>query len=312
MKSAMSNELQFVEQLRRQFAVRAPVATGIGDDGAVLKNLDGSETVVVTDMLLDGVHFDLRNTSAELAGRKAIAVNLSDLAAMGCRPTAAFVSIAVPKLTESDKFLADLYCGIQGLSEQFDFTVAGGDTNSWNGPFAINVCMTGEPFADRSILRSGAKPGDTLLVTGALGGSLLSGRHLTFEPRLSESRWLADKFDVNAMMDISDGLAIDLHRMMDASCTGATLTAADIPVHEAVPSDLSPEERLRAAVSDGEDFELLIAMSPDSAVAAQQSIHAGPGVQLTTVGHVTTERGCRLIDASGDIRNLPTAGWQHG
>ena len=312
MKCAMVNELQFIEQLRQQFAVRPPVATGIGDDGAVLKNSDGSENVIVTDMLLDGVHFDLSDTSAELAGRKAVAVNLSDLAAMGCRPTAAFVSIAVPKLAESEQLLTELYRGIQGLSKQFDFTVAGGDTNSWNGPFAINVCMTGEPFQGRCHLRSGAKPGDVLLVTGALGGSLASGRHLSFEPRLNESRWLTGRFDVNAMMDISDGLAIDLHRMMDASCSGAILTAADIPVHVDVSSDLSPEYRIRASLSDGEDFELLIAMSPESAVAAQQSRCGSSGVQLTAVGHVTTERGCRMMDAFGDIHDLPATGWQHG
>jgi len=308
----MVNEIQFVEQIRQQFPVRSPVATGIGDDGAVLKNADGSENVVVTDMLLDGVHFDLSDVSAELVGRKAVAVNLSDLAAMGCRPTAAFVSIAVPKLAQSEQLLTELYRGIQGLSEQFDFTVAGGDTNLWNGPFAINVCMTGEPFRGRCHLRSGAKPGDVLLVTGALGGSLATGRHLSFEPRLNESRWLTDRFKVHAMMDISDGLAIDLHRMMDASGSGAILTAADIPVHTDVSFDLSPEYRVRASLSDGEDFELLIAMSPESATAAQQSRRAGSEVQLTAVGHVTTERGCRMIDRSGDIHDLPVMGWQHG
>jgi len=307
----MSIYFLFFEHLRLQCAVKAPVSTGIGDDGAILKNPGGGETIVVTDMLLDGVHFDLSNTTAELAGRKAIAVNLSDLAAMGCRPTAAFVSIAVPKLAESEQFLTDLYRGILGLSDQFDFTVAGGDTNSWNGPFAINVCMTGEPFADRAILRSGAQPGDTLLVTGALGGSLASGRHLSFEPRLNVSRWLADNCDVNAMMDISDGLAIDLHRMMDASYTGAILASADIPVHVDVPPDLSPEERVRAALSDGEDFELLIAMSPESAIAAQQSIQPDGSVRLISIGSVAEERGCRIVNASGDIRNLPASGWRH-
>jgi len=306
----MTNELQFVEQLRQQFAAKAPVSTGIGDDGAVLRNPDGSETVIVTDMLLDGVHFDLSRTSAELAGRKAVAVNLSDLAAMGCRPTAAFVSIAVPKLAESKRLLAELYRGIQSLSDQYNFTIAGGDTNSWKGPFAINVCMTGEPFGDRSILRSGARPGDTLLVTGPLGGSLASGRHLLFEPRLKESEWLTTHCDVHAVMDISDGLAIDLHRMMTASDTGATLTAEQIPVHNDVSSQLPAKERLNAALSDGEDFELLIAMPQKAAAVARQSIPTG--CRLTVVGHVTEERGCRIVNESGQTSELPATGWQHG
>jgi thiamine-monophosphate kinase len=307
----MSSEVEFVEQLRQQFPAVSPVRTGIGDDGAVLANPDGSETVVVTDMLLDGVHFEISTTSAQLAGRKAIAVNLSDLAAMGCRPTAAFVSIAVPKLTDSKQFLTDLYRGIHGLAEQYEFTVAGGDTNSWNGPFAINVCMTGEPFAEQSILRSGAEPGDTLLVTGPLGGSLASRRHLAFEPRLKESEWLVTNCDVHAMMDISDGLAIDLHRMMDASGTGATLKPTQIPVHPDVPPDLSAEDRLKAAFSDGEDFELLISMPPDSVPTAQRSMAAIGYHDLSVIGTVTEEGGCRTIDKSGNAHLLPPEGWQH-
>lgn len=305
----MTSELQFVEQLRQQFAAKAPVSTGIGDDGAVLMNPDGSETVIVTDMLLDGVHFDLSHTSAALAGHKAVAVNLSDLAAMGCRPTAAFVSIAVPQLAESERLLTDLYSGIQELAEQYDFTVAGGDTNSWSGPFAVNVCMTGEPFCDRSILRSGARPGDTLLVTGALGGSLASGRHLSFAPRLRESEWLVTNCDIHAMMDLSDGLAIDLHRMMNASDTGAILNAGQIPVHKDVPSQLSAEERLKAALSDGEDFELLIAMPQNAAAAVQRS--TPPSCRLTVVGQVTDEGGCRVVSEAGKASDLPVTGWQH-
>lgn len=306
----MTNELDFIQQLRQQCAVRAPVTTGIGDDGAVLSNPDGSRTVVVTDMLLDGIHFDLRQSGAALAGRKAVAVNLSDLAAMGCRPTAAFVSIAIPDLSQSARFLRELYEGIATLTDRYEFTVAGGDTNSWNGPFAINVCLTGVPFADQVVLRAGARPGDVLAVTGPLGGSLASGRHLTFEPRLEVAEMLVRSSVVHAMMDISDGLAIDLHRLMHSSDTGARLQAAQIPVHTDVPAGQTSAERLASALSDGEDFELLIALPQEALHAAQQAlaeVSAGP---LIEIGSVTDEQTCRLVDDSG-IRELPITGWQH-
>ena len=305
-------ERDFVEQLTKQFPVRPPVETGIGDDGAVLTNSDGSKLVVVTDMLLDGVHFDVANTPAGLLGRKAVAVNLSDLAAMGCRPTAAFVSIAVPGLVRSIEFLNGLYGGIQGLSEQFGFTLAGGDTNSWDGPFAINVCMTGAPYGDRAILRSGAQPGDSLLVTGALGGSLSAGRHLSFEPRLDVARQLATELPIHAIIDISDGLAIDLHRMMDASGTGAIVTENDVPIHDDVPSGLSRQDRLTAALSDGEDFELLIAAPPESVQAACRLTDSRGESLLSVIGTVTEERGCRMTDAVDGTRELSAEGWQHG
>ena len=305
-------ETEFVEQLRRQFPVHAPVATGIGDDGAVLTNPDGSQTVVVSDMLLDGVHFDVAGTRPELIGRKAIAVNLSDLAAMGCCPTAAFISIAVPGLTQSNRFLNGLYRGIQSLSERFDFTVAGGDTNSWTGPFAISVSMTGTPFDNRAILRTGAEPGDSLVVTGALGGSLASQRHLAFEPRLDVARLLTRNSTVHAMIDISDGLAIDLHRLLKAGDTGALLYLDSVPVHEDVASGLSREDRLRAALSDGEDFELLMAMPAGLVDAAAALVQSESDSTLTVVGTITEDSGCRAVDSDGNLSDLHEIGWQHG
>lgn len=305
-------ELEFVRQLRQQFTPRPPVKTGIGDDGAVLTGSDGRDLVVVTDMLLDDVHFSLSTTSATLIGRKAVAVNLSDLAAMGCRPTAAFVSIAVPKSAALPDFLSDLYQGIGILAEELDFTVAGGDTNLWNGPFAINVCLTGEPYGERAILRCGAQPGDSLLVTGSLGGSLNSGRHLSFAPRLDVAEVLATNIDVHAMIDISDGLSIDLHRLMDAGNVGSVLKAADVPVHHDVPDTRPPNDRLHAAMSDGEDFELLIAVPPDCVNTARLLVESACGLQLTVIGAVTAELGCRLLDFEGNVNDLSVSGWEHG
>lgn len=156
----MTTERQFIRDLQAQFGTVPPVKIGIGDDGAVLDVSGDSEQVVVTDLLLDGVHFDLNVTSPFLVGRKAVAVNLSDLAAMGCRPTAAFVSLAIPRgrPQAATDFLCELYRGIQQMTDEFQFSLAGGDTNSWNGPFAINVCLTGVPFSRRPFLRSDAQP----------------------------------------------------------------------------------------------------------------------------------------------------------
>lgn len=319
----MTTENDFIRRIARRFPLRPPVEVGIGDDGAVLRcgrTMGPDQTacaadriVVVTDMLLDGVHFELDRISPRLAGRKAVAVNLSDLAAMACFPTAAFVSIAVPKTMPmpSGEFLDELYSGIESLTEQFNFTLAGGDTNSWNGPFAINVCLTGSPMKEQPVLRSTAMPGDRIFVTGLLGGSLLSGRHLTFEPRLEFARWLIDQTTINAMMDLSDGLSVDLHRMMEASHTAAILRADAIPIHPDVSKHLPEWQRLNAALGDGEDFELLFCV-PDSAVTTLMEKAVEQSMPLYDVGVVTEGAHVRLQDSRGSIRLLTETGWQHG
>ncbi len=282
---------------------------GIGDDGAVIR-CDSSHEIVVTDMLLEGRHFETATTSPELIGRKAVAVNLSDLAAMGCWPTAAFVSIAVPTAwSDAAVFLDKMYGGIEGLSQRYQFSVAGGDTNSWEGPFVINVALTGVPCGAKPILRSGAKAGDVLLVTGPLGGSFYSGRHLTFEPRLNAARWLAGNSIVHAMMDISDGLAIDLHRMMEASATGAVIDADAVPISNSVDESIEDAARLQRALSDGEDFELLLAVPIDEAERLRSSV-GEIGCDMIAVGRVTDDPDI-LIARDGRHEVLPVLGWQH-
>ncbi len=308
----MKTERQFIRDLQSQFPNRQPVLVGIGDDGAVLDVSSEKQQVVVTDLLLDGVHFDLQLTSPFLAGRKAVAVNLSDLAAMGCRPTAAFVSIAVPRngIGSSQDFLQELYRGIQQMTDEFQFTLAGGDTNSWNGPFAINVCLTGVPYSGRPILRSAAQVGDAIFVTGALGGSLTHGRHLTFTPRLQISEWLGQIVRVRAMMDISDGLSLDLHRMMEASGTGAEIIASAIPIHSDVPTFESSERRLETALSDGEDFELLFTVDESDAKLLSAAAHASE-ISIYQIGRVRNDSGIDLIDAHGNRSKMSASGWQH-
>lgn len=304
----MTTERQFIQQLQHRFPAKAPVDVGIGDDGAVLNCADERQQIVVTDMLLDQVHFDLKSTSPRLAGRKAVAVNLSDLAAMACWPTAAFISIAVPRrLRWSDRFLGDVYDGIAALADEYEFCIAGGDTNVWDGPFAVNVCMTGVPMGSSAILRSGARLGDKLFITGPLGGSLASNRHLSFEPRVHLSKWLVDNTEVHAMMDISDGLGIDLHRLMEASGTGALLFEDQIPIHDDVPRSSSNAERLNAAFSDGEDFELLFAVSD----ADSPTLQSGDN-HFHLIGHVTDECGHVFLEAPDGGRSVVgESGWQH-
>lgn len=302
----MTSELDFIRQLQERCRVRPPVEVGIGDDGAVLKGSDNTRQVVVTDLLLDGVHFDLSLTTPRLAGRKALAVNLSDLAAMACWPTAAFTSIVVPRNLESKQsFLDELYAGMQEFTDRYEFCVAGGDTNSWDGPFAINVTLTGAPIADSPVLRSTAQPGDFIVVTGPLGGSLPNDRHLHFEPRLNVARQLCDHLKVHALMDISDGLSIDLTRMMEASGTGAVVNATGIPIHQDVPSSISPEKRLEHALNDGEDFELLATVSsvPDNLPT---------GLRLHVIGRVTDNAGIiHLAKPNGVPEPMEVKGWQH-
>ncbi len=308
----VTTENEFIRTLARRFPVRPPVEVGIGDDGAVLYDPDSLRTIIVTDMLLDGVHFDLNRTSPRLAGRKAVAVNLSDLAAMACRPTAALVSLAVPRSLRcaAFEFLDELYDGIEELTEHYKFTLAGGDTNSWDGPLAINVCLTGVPFGSQPVLRSGAQSGDVLFVTGPLGGSLHHDRHLLFSPRLEIAEWLIRHVPISAMMDISDGLSMDLHRLTEASRCSAVLDAGRIPIHGDVPLSLPHVKRLEAALGDGEDFELLFSVNRMVAVTLQEEA-ARAGIVLYQIGVVESGTGCRIRDSHGNESPMQISGWQH-
>ena len=278
---------------------------GIGDDGAVINSEGQPRQVIVTDMLLDGVHFDLNIHPAHLCGRKAVAVNLSDLAAMGCRPTAAFVSIAIPRSlgTKADDFLDQIYAGMEELARQFDFTIAGGDTNVWNGPFAINVCCTGVPFGDRVFLRSTAQPGDIICVTGPLGGSYESGRHLTFTPRLAEAEWLSKQDGVHAVMDISDGLLIDLQRMCEASGVGASLDFETIPRNKTLDGRVLTVD----AIDDGEDFELLYTLRD----ASQLCLSDLPEFCTHRIGRIVAQQPPFGPSEQFNSGECGSRGWEH-
>lgn len=301
------SERSFIRQLQK-FPTRPPVDVGIGDDGAVIDCSSGSKQIVVTDMLIDQVHFDTSSDDGYDIGYKCVAVNLSDLAAMASVPTAAFLSLALPKqLTADTTFLDEFYRAIEDLAQKYQFTIAGGDTNRIDGPLVVNVCLTGVPIGKQAVLRSGAKPGDLLVVTGPLGGSFPSGRHLKPSPRFDAAEWGINNLKLDAMMDISDGLSLDLHRMMEASGTGALLFQEQVPVHQDVSSTLADTVRISHALSDGEDFELLMAVDPDSFPTAFPK-----ELNFTIVGRVTEQsHGIQQVSAKGDITELPETGFQH-
>ena len=289
-----TGEFSFISWLRARTPAGARVIVGPGDDAAVLAPGQHPQLVTV-DMLMDGTDFHLKEVGGRAAGRKAMAVNLSDIAAMAGIPIAAVVSVALPK--ENGRVLAEeLYLGLREVADAFGVAIVGGDTNSWDGPLAISVTVLGEATARGPVLRSGAKPGDWLLVTGPLGGSI-RGKHLTFTPRVKEALLLHEHANLHAMIDISDGLAADLNHILEESRCGAVLVAESVP--------RSPDATLQQALGDGEDFELIVAVSPPD---GERLLREQP-VRLFRVGECV-EAGLWLEEA-GTRRPLEPSGWVH-
>ena len=267
---------------------------GPGDDCAII-TLGDERLLITTDQVLDGVHLDLSKAGPAAAGRKALARNLSDIAAMAAVPLCATATVSLPKTFTDDDAQA-VYAGMEALAEQFNCPLVGGDIAMWNQPLAISVTVMGRPEGVEPVLRSGAQVGDAICVTGPLGAAWQTGRDLTFTPRIVEARQLAEGCDLHAMMDLSDGLAMDLPRLCKASGVGAEILAEQVPVHPDA-ADLS------AALSDGEDYELLFALSPGQVDAAD--------LPIIRIGTITAGDAITLIDADGSKRPLPAGGWEH-
>lgn len=299
------NELQFIEFIRNQ-PFRGIDPEAMGDDCALIK-LPNSDLVVTTDMLMDKVHFDTDTTSLELIARKAINVNLSDLAAAGATPHTILVSLALPNTWTTSSTLTFMK-HLGSAAAVFDSKIIGGDTNVWNGPLVINIVAHGIAHWRGKMTRGGAQPGDVIFVTGSLGGSLTSGRHLNFTPRIIESKWLLNHFSVHAMMDLSDGISSDARRLATESNVDIVLNAEQIPIYSSCQG--TTEDKLNQALCDGEDFELLFSMSP-SAVDALVARWPWP-TQLTPIGKVTSGDGKLWLQKSG-IKELWTkVGYVHG
>ncbi|HUI07631.1 MAG TPA: thiamine-phosphate kinase [Verrucomicrobiae bacterium] len=277
-----------------------------GDDCAVLPGPDPQTVLLYTcDPVVEGAHF-LRNTPPRRIGWKAMARNLSDIAAMGGVPRWAVVSIGLRPGT-SVQWVDELYAGLRAAAARFGCQIVGGDTTRvTHEQFAV-VTLIGQAEKSRVVRRRGARVGDSVFVTGTLGGSL-RGKHLTFTPRIHEARWLATRFPIHAMIDLSDGLSSDLQRLVEANqnAVGFEIHAAEIPLARAARGSL------RAALNDGEDFELLFTIDPRRVTALRTKWHRRFEVELTEIGRVVRSRGTvTLIERDGTRRRITPAGYDH-
>jgi thiamine-monophosphate kinase len=304
--SPESGEFAYIDWLRRRTPADARVLIGPGDDCAALRFKADAPVLVTTDMLMDGTCFRLAEVGPRPVGRKAMAVNLSDIAAMAGRPVAAFVSVALPR-TNGRALAEELYLGLRDVADTFDTVIAGGDTNSWDGPLVISVTVLGEATSRGPVRRSGAKPGDWLVVTGPLGGSIL-GKHLTFTPRVREALELHALADLHAMIDISDGLAADVHHLCTESGCGVVLYAEAIPISEASRTMQDGRSPLDHALSDGEDFELVFALP---AAEAQRLLGTQPvsGITCAHIGECVPQG--LWLEENGQRRALEPRGYVH-
>ena len=301
-------EFAYIEWLRSRTPPDARVLIGPGDDCAALAVPSPRPLLVTTDMLLEGSCFRLAEAGPRRVGRKSMAVNLSDIAAMAGVPLFAVVSVGLPR-SMPRRVAEELYLGLRETADAFGTAVVGGDTNSWDGPLSISVTLIGQATERGPVRRDGAKPGDWLLVTGPLGGSIL-GHHLDFTPRVRESLALHEASPLHALIDISDGFAADLWHICEESKCGAVVFADRVPVSDAAREEAARDGRtpLEHALGDGEDFELIVAVSPSD---GERLMRTQPveGVTLSHVGEVVPAG--LWIEEDGRRRELPPAGYVH-
>ncbi len=290
-------EFGLIERLKKSIKTDSSVIKGSGDDCAVLA-LDKKRYQLLTcDMIVEGVDFTIKD-NPYLIGRKALAVSVSDIASSSGLPRHCLISLAMPKNT-SVEFVDRLFKGMLGIAREYNINIVGGDISS-AGQLIIDVSMSGIVEKKYLTLRSGAKIGDIIFVTGELGGSI-QGKHLRFKPRLKEARFLAKNFKVNAMIDISDGLVQDLSHILKQSSVGALIYEDLIPVSKQAAG-------LGDALFMGEDFELLFTLSPK---VAKKILHK----KLTNfkpIGEITEKKpGLRLVDKRNKEIILKPKGFKH-
>lgn len=307
------NEFQLIATLTRSLPVNDSVVFGAGDDCAVL-DLGAPEKLFLfkTDAVVENIHFT-DETPPEKIGHKALARCLSDVAAMAGQPVAALVTIGLPKKFNQE-FVVKVYDGLNALAKRFGVAIVGGETTTNPGGIFISIALLGNVPRGKQVLRNGAKAGDAIFVTGELGGSL-SGKHLDFEPRLAEAQWLAENFSIHALIDLSDGLAGDLRHILAASGVGAGLLKTAVPVSREAKlqarKSSSAKPPFVAALTDGEDFELLLTVAGQDAVPLMDAWKTKfPKLKLSCIGKIVPGEGITIRDKNGS-HPLNAHGYAH-
>jgi thiamine-monophosphate kinase len=312
-----------LRRIKAGFARRAGsrfVALGMGDDAALLRPTAGYETVLTCDWFLEGTHFLRDRHPADSVGWKCLARALSDVAAMGGMPRCFLLSLALPREL-AGRWLDDFLGGLARAAKRFECPLAGGDTTE-RSEVLINITAIGETRRGAALTRNGARPGNLIYVTGRLGeaemglrllreGKKISAmdvrlkKHLYPEPRLKVGKWLAEKGLATAMMDLSDGMSLDLKRLCDASGVGAFVHGNKLPVALGGKRD-TKGEALNAALHGGDDYELLFTVAGKSNDKIPAS---GDGVKITRIGEIVHDSGVQLVDARGHSTPLQGLGW---
>ncbi len=302
MKVKTLGEISLIEKFKKRIKLDSSVRVGPGDDAASIRMKNKRLQLFTTDMLIEGTHFTKRTASPSQIGHKALAVNISDIAAMGGVPRHAVVSLGINKNSEYS-FVNGVFEGIKSLADKFKINIVGGDVNSSKN-FIVSIALLGEAKDKKLSLRSGAKEKDVIMVTGTLGGSL-KGRHLKFMPRLKEAQALVENFRINSMVDISDGLSNDLYQICRASRKGAVVYESLIPVSPAAKS-------VKSALADGEDFELLFTLPARFVKKAVDAFKRKGLVGITPIGQIVSkEKGINIIDRFGRKKALVRSGFRH-
>jgi thiamine-monophosphate kinase len=302
MKIRDLSEIDLIKRLSKNFRLDKTVIKGPGDDAAVIKWTKDKHLLYTCDMTIEGVHFDLRKATPFQAGWKALGRNISDIGAMGGVPKYAVVSLAISPGQKLS--VADGICrGLKSIADRFGVNIVGGDM-AVSKNIIIDVSLIGEVEKKKLALRSGARIGDVILVTGSLGGSI-KGKHLNFMPRVNEARDILKKFKINAMIDISDGLAIDLNRMLKASAVGGRVYESAIPLSKDAFS-------VNNALYDGEDYELLFTMSAKEAKQLYRTALNKIETPVSLIGEITAKRnGCKIVRGDGKEEDMKIKGYLH-
>lgn len=321
-------EFGLIQKLRSQVRHHSKgIKVGIGDDCAVIAG-SKEDLLVTSDILIENIHFDLNYFTPKMIGKKAVAVNLSDIAAMGGIPKNIFISLGLPSATPVS-FINKLYDGFEEMAEKHNCTITGGDTSrSFYREFIISITVIGEAKKNRSIKRSGAKAKDKIFVTGTLGDSSagleilkknklkkngLTEKHLSPEPRLNQGRILAEEVGASSMIDLSDGLASDLKRICEESKCGANIYLDHIPLSPGLRKSvkLMRHDIFHYALFGGEDYELLFTVE-EKKIPRLLSRLQKIKTSITCIGEISSKnRGIKLIHPDGKKGPLEKSGYDH-